>query len=320
MGIAPVDTPAKRAVRLSSSLDVGTAQGSSSLSSSRLSGSNTSPPATRRHRVPSGPSARVAASPTQRGDGKHRILVLSGTEVPIWAMKQVLTAASGVVQPFIVLKPAPLAAAQVDDVLELLSAGVHAIYVTLEEANALLRAELGKATASEAEGAARLLIARHQSLTLAMVRCGVGVVLVERVGAEDFRVLILPNEKVRGATYVNLAGASDAFLGGFIAAKARGLSTGQALLWAHGAGMLCALSKDHQLTQPASELISFLEHDTGLGQDALVRRESAERRATAPPGGAPRHAASSIEMARLIRAQPLSDEAYLLQNRFLTTP
>ena len=63
-------------------------------------------------------------------------------------------------------------------------------------------------------------------------------------------------------------GAADSFFAGFAAALCHGVSTPQALLWAYGAGQLCALEPLAQLSGGRRDVRRLLSHEVG---NALAR-------------------------------------------------
>ena len=174
----------------------------------------------------------------------------------------------------IALKPSPL----FDDVkvkmaCQMLDVGVDCLFVNEIEAPQLLSSEVGGewegfsvlCTLGEAERAAEALLDKWSTLRTVVITFNGGHLLSERgggwIGSREavgrHRSFVLPRQK---GEIVDVIGAADAFVGGFIAAQLRGASSTESLMWAHGASTRSTQASGAQEAMPNFlELRAFLD-------------------------------------------------------------
>lgn len=75
----------------------------------------------------------------------------------------------------------------------------------------------------------------------------------------------------------NVIGASDAFVGGYVAARCRRCSATVALLWGFAAALLTTQESSAQLESSLAELTAFTEEELGIKRTEVFRSHAAGR-------------------------------------------
>ena len=175
-----------------------------------------------------------------------------------------------------------------DKALALLEAGITLAFLNEWEAPTLLGWSADATplrSTADAQRAACQLLDRFPSLHSAVVTSILGHVLCERQPDEDDddgdgggdgdgdgggRTYVVPRARGKHRV-VDIVGAADAFVGGFIAARCRRLSGAQALLWGHGAGTVSTLSRGAQESMPSlPRLVDFLKDEAPMLPPHLI--------------------------------------------------
>ena len=196
---------------------------------------------------------------------------------------------------FVALKLSPLDSINAPQVKDFLRDGsVHMAYLTTTEASVLLGLKLSIITVKDAEEVSEELLNTFPGLTICIVRAELGVVLRARTRARapprrgrvshptevaspthrhEDRVLRMPHRYLTQSPSIkrDVIGAGDAFFAGFAAGWCHRLTTTQSMLWAYGAGQLCALEPGGQLGGDRDELLTVLRYELGDVADQVMQ-------------------------------------------------
>lgn len=229
-----------------------------------------------------------------------RMLLLQ-LEVPTAAVRTMASEARelGCIVAF---KASPLPLETIKDVQKLLDyPSVDLLFVNEFEAPTLIESAVKPlTTVKQAEECAAMILERWPLLRCVVITSRVGQVLRWRAlteivkGNESFWFgeeeaardleLVVPR---RTHDIVDVIGAADASVGGFVAALCRGLSATQAMLWAHASGSLSTLRPGAQEAMPTlQELSVYLRCEfPGLSERELMLPldQTKERTDSMPP-------------------------------------
>ena len=194
---------------------------------------------------------------------------------------------------FVALKLSPLDSINAPQVNDFLREGsVHMAYLTTTEASVLLGLPRSIITVADAEEVSDELLNTFPGLTICIVRAELGVVLRARTRSpprrarvshppeeasptlrHEDRVLRMPHRYLTQSPSIkrDVIGAGDAFFAGFAAGWCHRLTTTQSMLWAYGAGQLCALEPGGQLGGDRDELLTVLRYEMGDVADQVMQ-------------------------------------------------
>ncbi len=126
------------------------------------------------------------------------------------------------------------------------------------------------------------------------------------VGARE-TLLVLPRSRM---PVIDVIGAADAFVGGFLAARCRRLSMCQALLWAYAAGTLSTLQRGAQESMPdVADLRSFLQAQMSEAADVTAAALTSPHRDEPPRLPTTAASAADDEAAAAEAAVPMAPRA-----------
>ena len=178
-------------------------------------------------------------------------------------------------------------------------------------------------TLGQAERCAALLLERHTHLRSQIVTIESGHKAVERSGgwlgvrggaSPEHLSFVLPRAQKRADTVVDVIGAADAFIGGFIGAQLHGKRTAESLLWGEAAAARSTQASGGIAGLPTrEEMESFLAGSAQQGAPAAAAGAAArgyDATGCVVDGGDP-GAAAVLASMRVVAAEDLDEPNWL---------